>query len=154
MKLLIQRVAWAEVEVDKRIVGRVERGLLIYVGVAGDDALGDATAAAEKVVHLRIFEDDQGKLNQSVLEIDGAVLAVPNFTLLADTRRGRRPAFTDAAPPETGRAIFDAFVRGISDSNCRVETGRFGAHMIVRSAAAGPANIVLDYPLREQGSRS
>jgi D-tyrosyl-tRNA(Tyr) deacylase len=148
MRALVQRIAWGEVEVDGSIVGRVETGLLVYVGVGVDDAKEDAEWLAEKVANLRIFQDDEGKLNLSVRDARGGVLAVSNFTLLADARKGRRPAFTAAAGSEQARPIHEAFLAGLRGRGVPVETGVFGAKMAVRSQAAGPVNVIIDSPAR------
>lgn len=146
MRILVQRVQWAEVDVDGAVVGRIERGLLVYAGVAAWDRPADAGRAAEKVAHLRIFEDDDGKLSQSLQDARGGVLAIPNFTLLADAGKGRRPAFTDAASGEAARAIFTTFVSRLEGFGLNVVMGVFGAKMEIRSAADGPVNIILEIP--------
>lgn len=146
MRILVQRVKWAQVELDGSVVGRVERGLLLYVGVAAWDTPADAARAAEKIAHLRIFEDDDGKLNRSLQDVRGGVLAIPNFTLMGDAAKGRRPAFVDAARGEAARAIFAALLSSLEALGLNVLMGVFGAHMEIRSAADGPVNIVLDIP--------
>lgn len=149
MRAVIQRVAWAQVEVEGRIVGGIEKGLLVYVGVATDDSGEDARWLAGKVANLRIFEDDQGKLNLSVQDARGGVLAVPNFTLLADARRGRRPALVGAAPGEQAEPIHQAFLAALRQQGLEVAGGVFGARMIVRSENVGPVNIVLETPPKQ-----
>ena len=146
MKALVQRVDWAEVLVGGRIVGRIDRGLLVYVGVAGSDEAGDAARLAEKVAQARIFEDAEGKLNLSCQDARGGVLAISNFTLLADTRKGRRPAFTAAAAPELAEKLYDAFCEALAGQGVQVERGIFRASMTIRSAAAGPVNIIIEVP--------
>lgn len=146
MRLVVQRVSSAEVEADGQVVGRIGPGLLVYVGVAHGDGADQASRMAEKVANLRIFEDEQGKLNLSVRDCGGAVLAVPNFTLLADARKGRRPALGGAASAEQGRAVYAQFVAALRQFDCRPATGVFGAHMIIRSVADGPVNIILETP--------
>jgi D-tyrosyl-tRNA(Tyr) deacylase len=146
MRALAQRVHWAEVEVDGQIVGRIENGLLVYVGVAVGDGVPDARKLAEKIAHLRIFEDDADKLNRSVRDVRGGVLAVSNFTLMADTRKGRRPAFVAAAPPEEAERLYEAFADALAARGCRVARGVFRAKMTVRSAAAGPVNVLVEVP--------
>ncbi|MBN1553882.1 MAG: D-tyrosyl-tRNA(Tyr) deacylase [Phycisphaerae bacterium] len=146
MRALIQRVDWAEVEVAGEILGRIEKGLLVYVGVAVSDTPADAEALGTKVAHLRIFEDAEEKLNLSVGDVAGAVLVIPNFTLQADARKGRRPAFVNAMGGEAARALQETFVEAIRAEGRRVEQGRFGASMTIRSAALGPVNIVVDIP--------
>ena len=146
MRAVIQRVRRARVEVDGVVVGQIEAGLLVYVGVAVGDTGGQAERMAEKVAKLRVFGDESGKLNKTVQDVRGGVLAVPNFTLLADARKGRRPSFAAAAPPQDAEAIFDSFVDGLRARSCQVAHGRFGEHMIVGSEADGPVNIVLEIP--------
>jgi D-tyrosyl-tRNA(Tyr) deacylase len=144
MRALVQRVDWAEVLVAGQVAGQIDRGLLVYVGVAGDDAEADATRLAEKVAQLRVFEDDGGKMNLSCQDVRGGVLAVSNFTLLADTRKGRRPAFAAAAGPEHAERLYEAFCAAIAGQSVRVEHGVFRANMIVRSSAAGPVNLIVE----------
>lgn len=149
MKAVVQRVAWGEVEVEGEIVGRVERGLVVYVGVAEGDEAFRAVTLAEKIAGLRIFEDEGGKLNLSVNDVGGGVLAIPNFTLLGDARRGRRPDFTGAARPEQAQPLYEAFLAALRQAGCTVAAGRFRAHMDITSQADGPINILLEVPWRE-----
>ena len=144
MKAVLQRVRRAEVTVDSAVVGRIDAGLLVYVGVGAGDTVDQARKLAEKVAALRIFKDDAGKLNLSVCDVGGGVLAVPNFTLQADARKGRRPAFVDAARGDQAQPLYDAFVKHLVEFGCRVATGLFGAHMLIDSLADGPVNIILD----------
>ena len=146
MRALVQRVAEAAVEVDGRTVGRIGEGLLVYVGVAVGDTARQAEWLAEKVAHLRIFRDEQEKLNRSVLDVGGEVLAVSNFTLLADARKGRRPAFVAAAGYEQARPVDEAFVAALRALGVSVATGSFGAKMAVVSEGDGPVNIIIDTP--------
>jgi len=144
MKAVLQRVRWAEVQAAGRTVGQIEQGLLVYVGIGADDGPDDAQRLAQKVAALRIFEDDDGKLNRSVQDVRGGVLAIPNFTLMADARKGRRPAFVDAARPEQAKPLYDAFLAALRGAGVPVANGAFGARMLIRSAADGPVNIILD----------
>ena len=144
MRVLVQRVAWAEVEADGQVVGRIEQGLLVYAGVGLTDTPADAQWLAEKVVNLRIFQDEQGKMNRSVRDVGGGVLAVSNFTLLADARKGRRPAFVAAAPFDAARPIHEAFLDALDRQGVQVAAGLFGATMAIRSQAAGPVNVLID----------
>ncbi|GJQ25455.1 MAG: D-aminoacyl-tRNA deacylase [Phycisphaerae bacterium] len=144
MRAVVQRVAQAEVTVDEAAVGRCEAGLLVYVGVAMGDGPADATALASKVRYLRIFPDAAGKMNLDVCQSGGSVLAVSNFTLLADASQGRRPAFTSAAPPEEAERLFEQFCAALRELGVHVEQGRFGASMRVASINAGPVNLLLD----------
>jgi D-tyrosyl-tRNA(Tyr) deacylase len=146
VRALIQRVSEAQVEVDEQVVGRIGRGLLVYVAVGVGDTARQAEWLADKVAHLRIFEDDQEKLNRSVCDVRGQVLVVPNFTLLADARKGRRPAFVAAAGFDDARAVDEAFAAALRARGLTVATGRFGTHMHIRSRADGPVNIVVDTP--------
>ena len=111
MRAVLQRVRWAEVEADGQVLGHIEQGLVVYLGIALDDRTEDADWLADKIAALRIFEDADGKLNRSVQDVGGAVLAVPNFTLMADARKGRRPAFVDAARPEQAQALYEIAAR-------------------------------------------
>ncbi|MCE5277146.1 MAG: D-aminoacyl-tRNA deacylase [Planctomycetaceae bacterium] len=157
MRLLIQRVLWARVEVLGRNVGRIEQGLLVYVGVsAGDGARADQwLPLADKVAQLRIFEDDAAKMNLNVRDRSGgAVLVVPNFTLLADARKGRRPSFDAAAPADEGRQVFDRFVQALQAAGLEVAQGQFGADMLIDSAADGPVNVIIDSPSPEAAAPS
>lgn len=146
MRALAQRVHWAEVEVAGLVVGRIEEGLLVYVGVGLADTVGDAQRLAEKIAHLRIFEDGNDKMNLSCRDVRGGVLAVSNFTLMADTRKGRRPAFVAAAPPEEAERLYEAFADALAEQGCTVARGVFRAKMAVRSAAAGPVNVLVEVP--------
>jgi len=149
MKAVVQRVRWAEVEADGDIHGRIAAGLLVYVGIAASDTPSEAARLAEKVAHLRIFEDPDGKLNVSLRDVRGDVLVIPNFTLLADARRGRRPAFAAAARGNAARSLFDAFADALEQAGVQVAKGVFGAHMVIRSAASGPVNLILELPSGE-----
>ena len=113
MRAVLQRVRWAEVEADGQVLGHIEQGLVVYLGIALDDRTEDADWLADKIAALRIFEDADGKLNRSVQDVEGAVLAVPNFTLMADARNGRRPAFVDAARPEQAGPLYEAFLAAL-----------------------------------------
>ncbi|MBN1943255.1 MAG: D-tyrosyl-tRNA(Tyr) deacylase [Phycisphaerae bacterium] len=152
MRALIQRVDWAEVEAAGRTVGRIEAGLLVYVGVGVSDTPADAEALGKKVAHLRIFEDAEEKLNLSVGDVGGAILVIPNFTLQADARKGRRPAFVNAMGGEEANRLQQAFADALRAEGCRVEQGVFGANMTIRAAAAGPVNLVVDIPPAGAGS--
>ena len=146
MKAVVQRVARAEVAVGGETAGRIGGGLLVYVGMAPSDTRQDARKLADKVANLRIFHDAEGRLNRSVRDIGGEVLAVPNFTLQADARKGRRPALNGAARPTEAQPLFEAFVEALGEQVGRVEKGVFGAEMRINSTAEGPVNILLDMP--------
>lgn len=144
MRAVAQRVARAEVEVDGEIVGRIGPGLLVYLGAQKDDGPADVEYAAQKLANLRVFEDEEGKMSRSVLDVGGSVLVVSQFTLFGDVRRGRRPSFDDAAPPEPARLRYEELVARLREIGLEVETGRFRAHMDVRSQVDGPVTILLD----------
>ncbi len=144
MRAVIQRVSRADLEVAGENIGWISRGLLVYVGIGSGDSPIDAERLAQKVASLRIFEDEDGKMNLSVRDVRGGVLAVPNFTLLADARKGRRPAFAGAAPPDQAEPLFRAFIDALWTNDCHVMDGVFGAKMLIHSAADGPVNVVLD----------
>ena len=144
MKALLQRVTGATVSVDNEVVGRIEQGLVVFVGVAGGDAERDAQYLAQKTVNLRIFSDDAGRFNLSALDIKGELLIISQFTLLADTRKGRRPSFTDAAPPAQAEELFNQFVEQTRATGLKVETGRFQQYMQVEIHNDGPVTILLD----------
>ena len=144
MKALLQRVIRASVTVDGKIVGNIGPGLVALVGVSIGDSLKDVRYLAQKTAGLRIFSDADGKFNLSVQDIRGSVLAVSQFTLLADARKGRRPSFTDAAPPAPAEELFNAFVVELQTGGLKVETGRFRTHMLVEIHNDGPVTIILD----------
>ncbi|MBU2956587.1 D-aminoacyl-tRNA deacylase [Paracoccus sp. 1_MG-2023] len=144
MKALIQRVSEASVEVDGQITGSIEAGLLILVcAMQGDDA-AEARKLAARVAKLRIFRDDQDRMNRSLLDMGGDALVVSQFTLAADTRSGNRPGFSRAAPPDEGRALYEAFVQAMGDQGVATRTGIFGADMKVRLLNDGPVTIWMD----------
>jgi D-aminoacyl-tRNA deacylase len=144
MRAVVQRVSRARVKVGDEITGEIGKGLLVLLGVGQEDREGDADYLAEKVVGLRIFEDEAGKMNLSAGEIGGAVLAVSQFTLFGDARRGKRPSFDDAARPELARQLYEAFVEEIRARGLRCETGRFQAMMEVELVNSGPVTILMD----------
>ncbi len=144
MKALLQRVSAASVSVGGEVVGRIGRGVVVLVGVAQGDSEKDARYLAQRTVNLRIFPDEAGKFNLSAMDIGGELLVVSQFTLLADTRKGRRPSFTDAAPPPQAEELFALFVGEARASGLRVETGRFQQHMQLEIHNDGPVTIMLD----------
>ena len=143
MKALLQRASKASVTVDSEVIGRIGTGLVILLGVATGDTERDARYLAEKILGLRIFNDSEGKFNFSVSDVKGELLAVSQFTLFADTKKGHRPSFTEAAPPDEAAALFEKFVAYLRESNLKVETGRFQAQMLVDTQNDGPWLLVL-----------
>jgi len=144
VKALLQRVSGAKVSVAGEVVGSIGPGLVVFIGVANGDGEKDVQYLAEKTTALRIFDDGEGKLNLSVLDIDGEILLVSQFTLLADTRKGRRPGFTEAAPPAQAEALFEQFVEQIRATGLKVATGRFQQYMQVEIHNDGPVTIMID----------
>ncbi len=149
MRLVIQRVSEARVVVDGEVVGEIGRGLLVLVGVHREDTEQDAVYLADKTVNLRIFEDEPGKMNKSLLDVGGGVLAVSQFTLYGDVRKGRRPSFIHAAPPERAQPLFQRYVEALRKHLERVETGRFGAKMLVHLVNDGPVTLIVEHPERD-----
>ena len=144
MRACVQRVSQASVTVAGEVAGRIERGLLVLLGVAVGDTDDDAQQLVEKLVELRIFPDDEGKMNRSLVEAGGAMLVVSQFTLLGDCRKGRRPSFTEAAPPEEAQRLYEKFVAAAKGQGVQVETGRFREHMDVALVNDGPVTLLLD----------
>jgi D-aminoacyl-tRNA deacylase len=144
LKALLQRVSSASVTVSGEITGSIGAGLVILLGVANEDVTRDAQYLAQKSLGLRIFSDSEGKFNLSVLDIKGELLIISQFTLMADARKGRRPSFTDAAPPEIAEDLYNQFVNLVRQSGLKVETGRFQAHMLVEIHNDGPVTLMLD----------
>lgn len=154
MRAVVQRVSHASVTIKDPelsaepngdwVTGAIDQGLLVLVGVGPDDTEVEAKWLANKVAHLRIFKDEAGKMNKSVIDVGGAILAVSQFTLYGDCRRGRRPAFTDAAPPAMAAPLFERFVELTRATGARCETGRFQAHMRVELLNDGPVTLILD----------
>jgi len=144
VRAVIQRVSEASVTVDQQTVGAIDQGLMVLLGVAQGDTSQEAKALAEKTVGLRIFEDDAGKMNRSVEEIGGSLLVVSQFTLLGDCRKGRRPGFTDAAPPELADQLYEEYVAALRSRGVNVATGVFRADMQVALVNDGPVTMLLD----------
>lgn len=146
MRIVVQRVSEAAVAVGGETVGRIGKGLLLLVGVARSDTEREAEQLAAKVVHLRVFEDEKGALNRSVVEVGGGLLVVSQFTLLGDCRRGRRPSFVEAAPPEQAERLYRLFAARCAEAGVPVATGRFRARMAVSLVNDGPVTLILDSP--------
>jgi len=144
VRAVIQRVSRASVTLEKRVAGQIGAGLLVLLGVGGLDNPESAAYLAEKIVHLRIFSDEAGKMNLSLLDVGGSALVVSQFTLYGDTRGGRRPSYIQAAPPEEANRLYEEFVRSMRALGVCVETGVFQAHMQVELVNDGPVTILLD----------
>ncbi|MCS7252613.1 MAG: D-aminoacyl-tRNA deacylase [Armatimonadota bacterium] len=144
MRAVVQRIKYAHVEVDGNVIASVGDGLAVLLGIGVEDEEADAHYLAGKVAHLRVFEDDSGRLNLSVLDTNGEVLVVSNFTLYGDCRKGRRPSFTEAAPPELAQPLYEAFISALKKEGVKVAHGMFGARMVVRIDNNGPVTLLLD----------
>ena len=145
MKAILQRVRSASVAIEGREIGRIGGGLMVLLGVVDGDGVDEADFLAEKAVNLRIFSDENDKMNRSLLDTGGGMLVVSNFTLCADARHGRRPSFTNAAKPETANSLYERFVAAVKDEGVsQVQTGVFGADMLVSIQNDGPVTILLD----------
>jgi D-tyrosyl-tRNA(Tyr) deacylase len=144
VRAVLQRVTSARVRVDGAVVGEIGRGLLVLVGVAKGDTPADAAALAAKITTLRVFEDDAGRMNLSVADVQGGVLLVSQFTLLGDCRGGRRPSYIEAAPPEQANALYEAVVAAVRAAGLPVATGVFRAHMAVELVNDGPVTLLID----------
>jgi D-aminoacyl-tRNA deacylase len=144
VRAVVQRVLRARVVVRGETIGAIGPGLCVLLGVAADDVVGDAERLAEKIARLRVFENDAGKFDLCLLDVDGEALVVSQFTLIADASKGNRPSFSHAAPPERAEPLYDAFCRALSELDVRVETGDFGARMQLELVNDGPVTIVLD----------
>jgi D-tyrosyl-tRNA(Tyr) deacylase len=146
MRILIQKVTRAEVRVDQKVVGSVGSGIVVLIGVAGSDTRKDADYLAEKLIHLRIFCDAAGKMNLSAMDVGGGLLLISQFTLYGDCRKGRRPGFDAAAPPERARDLYGYFVERVRLSGLPVATGVFQAHMEVELVNDGPVTFMIESP--------
>lgn len=144
MRVVLQRVAHASVTVEEKVIGKIQRGFLLLVGVTHDDAMEDMEYLVRKIVQMRIFEDEEGKLNRSIQDIGGEILSVSQFTLYADTKKGNRPSFSKAAPGDVALEMFEQFNGLLRETGIPVETGQFGADMKVELLNDGPVTILLD----------
>jgi D-tyrosyl-tRNA(Tyr) deacylase len=144
MRAVVQRVTSASVTVDGEIVGRIGRGFLVLLGVAQDDGQTDVVYTAQKLIGLRVFEDDDGKMNRALQEVGGAMLIVSQFTLYGDCRKGRRPSFIEAAPPDKADSLYRQVVAEVRGQGIAVETGRFQAQMQVELVNDGPVTLLID----------
>ena len=153
MRAVVQRVSRASVSIKGQDVARIQQGIVVLLGVAAGDSETDARYLADKIANLRILPDEADKFNLSALDTAGEVLVVSQFTLLADTRKGRRPSFINAAPPEDAEPLIETFVRFLRDAGLRVDTGRFQQHMLVEIHNDGPVTIVIDSDERSKPRR-
>ena len=144
MRAVVQKVSSSKVTVDEEVVGQINQGLLVLLGVTHDDTSKDVDYMVDKVTNLRIFEDEDGKMNLSLKDVGGEILAVSQFTLYGDARKGRRPSFSDAARPEVANPLYEEFVEKIKNQGINVGTGKFGAHMMVDLTNDGPVTILLE----------
>ncbi|WP_042223361.1 D-aminoacyl-tRNA deacylase [Oceanobacillus manasiensis] len=144
MKAVIQRAREASVSVDGEVVGRIDNGLVVLVGITHDDTIEDAKYLVKKISYLRIFEDDDGKMNLSLKDIDGSLLSISQFTLYGDTRKGRRPNFMQAAKPDAALKLYKQFNELVREENIQVETGKFGEMMDVQLTNSGPVTLLID----------
>ncbi|GEK90877.1 D-aminoacyl-tRNA deacylase [Alkalibacterium kapii] len=144
MRAVIQRAKNAKVRVDKKVVGEISGGLVVFVGIEDDDTEDDVAYLVKKISKLRIFEDDENKMNLSVQDIGGEILSISQFTLHADTRKGNRPSFTGAAKPDYARNIYQEFNKRLTSKGINVETGQFGEHMEIDFINDGPVTILID----------
>ena len=144
VRAVVQRVLEASVSIREKTTGQIGKGILIFVGVGQEDNLEDAHTLAEKIVHLRIFPDADDKMNRSVLDVEGGILVISQFTLLGDCRKGRRPSYASAAPPEQAKALYEAFVEEVRHYTASVETGQFQEMMQVHLVNDGPVTLLMD----------
>ena len=150
MRIVVQRSKNASVTVNEKVIGEIEKGLVLLVGVTHDDTIDDANYLADKIVNLRIFEDENGKMNLSLLDVGGSILSISQFTLYGDCRKGRRPNFMAAAKPEQALNLYQYFNGVLSEKNVVVETGEFGAEMDVALINDGPVTLILDSKIKNE----
>ena len=147
MKIVVQRTKQASVSIEEKIVGEISHGLVLLVGIEEEDKQEDVDYLVRKISKMRIFEDSQGKMNLSITDIHGEILSISQFTLYADTKKGNRPSFTNAARPDTAIPLYDAFNKGLKATGLTVQTGEFGADMQVSLLNDGPVTIIIDSKL-------
>lgn len=144
MKAVIQRARDASVTVDKEIVGKINEGFVVLLGVTHEDSIEDVTYLVNKIIHLRIFEDENEKMNHSLLDVGGSILSISQFTLYGDTRKGRRPNFMQAAKPDYANELYETFNTMVREAGVKVETGKFGAMMDIQFTNVGPVTLIID----------
>ena len=144
MKIIIQRVNFAEIFVNNKFKGKIQKGIVAYIGVANGDSVKDIDFCIDKLINLRIFDDENGKLNLSVKDIRGELLIVSNFTIYGNTKKGRRPSYTDSAATNEAQEIYNLFVKKLEQTGVRFETGEFGQYMRIVSENDGPVNLIID----------
>lgn len=144
MKIIIQRINFAEIFVNNKFKGKIQKGIVAYVGVTTGDTVKDIDFCIDKLINLRIFDDENGKLNLSVKDINGELLIVSNFTIYGNTRKGRRPSYTDSAPASEAKEIYNLFVKKLGKTGIGFETGEFGQYMRIVSENDGPVNLIID----------
>ena len=144
MKIIIQRVNFAEIFVNNKFKGKIQKGIIAYTGVANGDSVKDIDFCIDKLINLRIFDDENGKLNLSVKDIRGELLIVSNFTIYGNTKKGRRPSYTDSAAVNEAQKIYNLFVKKLEQTGVRFETGEFGQYMRIVSENDGPVNLIID----------
>lgn len=144
MRAVVQRVTRSSVTVDENTVGAIGQGLMVLLGIEHEDGSEDVSWLADKIINLRIFEDEEGKMNKSIHDVEGELLAVSQFTLMGDCRKGRRPSFSNAARPERANELYEAFVEAVREKGIKVETGQFQAHMMVDILNDGPVTLLID----------
>ena len=144
MRVVLQRVTQSKVDIDDKTVGNISNGFLVLLGVGQGDTESDADTLVDKITKLRVFEDEDGKMNKNIIEIGGEMLVVSQFTLYANCKKGNRPSFTDAAPPDEARKLYKYLVEKVTEKEIKVETGEFAAYMKVELVNDGPVTIILD----------
>ena len=144
MKIIVQRVNFAEIFVNNKFKGKIQKGIVAYIGITNGDSVKDIDFCIDKLINLRIFDDESGKLNLSVKNINGNLLIVSNFTIYGNTKKGRRPSYTDSAPANEAYEIYNLFVKKLEQTGIRFETGEFGQYMRIVSENDGPVNLIID----------
>ena len=144
MKIIVQRVNFAEIFVNNKFKGKIQKGIVAYIGITNGDSVKDIDFWIDKLINLRIFDDESGKLNLSVKNINGNLLIVSNFTIYGNTKKGRRPSYTDSAPASEAYEIYNLFVKKLEQTGIRFETGEFGQYMRIVSENDGPVNLIID----------